>query len=83
LFAAPSHPYTRGLLNAIPRVDQDEDRLRTIPGVPPNMMDMPPGCPFAPRCDFMKEDCTKSPRPLETFAPERARACTRPVEELV
>ncbi|MVA24979.1 oligopeptide/dipeptide ABC transporter ATP-binding protein (plasmid) [Agrobacterium vitis] len=83
LFASPSHPYTQGLLRAIPRVDREDERLRTIPGVPPNMMNMPSGCPFAPRCDYVIADCNVAPRPLKNFAPDRARACTRPVEELV
>ncbi|OLP45975.1 oligopeptide/dipeptide ABC transporter ATP-binding protein [Rhizobium oryziradicis] len=83
LFASPSHPYTQGLLRAIPRVDREDQRLRTIPGVPPNMMNMPRGCPFSPRCDYAIATCNEAPRPLESFAPDRARACTRPVEELV
>ncbi|MCE6076916.1 oligopeptide/dipeptide ABC transporter ATP-binding protein [Agrobacterium vitis] len=83
LFASPSHPYTQGLLRAIPRVDREDERLRTIPGVPPNMMNMPRGCPFSPRCDYAIAACNEAPRQLESFAPDRARACTRPVEELI
>ncbi|MVA22473.1 ATP-binding cassette domain-containing protein [Agrobacterium vitis] len=83
LFASPSHPYTQGLLRAIPRVDREDERLRTIPGVPPNTMNMPRGCPFSPRCDYVIAECNVAPPPLENFAPDRARACTRPVEELV
>lgn len=83
LFSSPSHPYTQGLLRAIPRVDREDERLLTIPGVPPNMMNMPRGCPFSPRCDYAIAPCNEAPRPLVPFAPDRARACTRPVEELV
>ncbi len=82
LFAAPSHPYTRGLLRAIPRVDQQGGELDSIPGTPPNMMRAPKGCPFAPRCDFEVESCTQRLDPLTEFAPGRLRACNRKVEEL-
>lgn len=82
LFAAPSHPYTRGLLHALPRVDHEGDELASIPGTPPNMMRAPKGCPFAPRCDFEVESCTQAFSPLVEFAPGRRRACNRKVEEL-
>jgi oligopeptide transport system ATP-binding protein len=57
LFAAPSHPYTLGLLQAVPRLDRDDDRLRTIAGEPPNMTGLPKGCPFSPRCAYRLEPC--------------------------
>ena len=82
LFAAPSHPYTRGLLGAIPRVDQEGGRLSTIPGTPPNMTRAQKGCPFAPRCDYAGEDCLQRLDRLTEFAPGRKRACNRRVEEL-
>jgi oligopeptide transport system ATP-binding protein len=82
LFATPSHPYTRGLLRAIPRVDQLGEELATIPGAPPNMMRAPKGCPFAPRCDYAFDLCSQSLSPLTEFAPGRLRACNRTVEEL-
>jgi oligopeptide transport system ATP-binding protein len=82
LFATPSHPYTRGLLHALPRVDHDGDELASIPGTPPNMMRPPKGCPFAPRCDFEVESCTQAFSPLTEFSPGRRRACNRKVEEL-
>ena len=82
LFANPSHPYTRGLLGAIPRVDQEGEALSSIPGSPPNMTAMPKGCPFAPRCDHAGEDCLDHLAPLTEFAPQRWRACNRTVEEL-
>ncbi|MFC9592376.1 ABC transporter ATP-binding protein [Streptomyces sp. NPDC056944] len=51
LFAAPAHPYTRGLLDSLPRLDDEDDApLRAIPGSPPSLLDPPPGCAFAPRC---------------------------------
>ena len=82
LFATPSHPYTRGLLAAIPRVDQEEEALHSIPGSPPNMTGAPKGCPFAPRCGHAGEDCLDHLHPLSEFAPGRWRACNRSVEEL-
>ncbi|MGY9049496.1 methionine ABC transporter ATP-binding protein [Puniceibacterium antarcticum] len=81
LFAQPSHPYTRGLLAAVPRVDDDDAIMKSIPGNPPNMADPPEGCPFRPRCTFAGEDCRTMP-PLALFAGDRARACRRPIEEL-
>ncbi|MCF3106664.1 ABC transporter ATP-binding protein [Streptomyces roseoverticillatus] len=51
LFAAPAHPYTRGLLDSLPRLDDgDDEPLRVIPGSPPSLLDPAPGCAFAPRC---------------------------------
>ncbi|CAM4124228.1 oligopeptide/dipeptide ABC transporter ATP-binding protein [Palleronia rufa] len=81
LFARPTHPYTRGLLAAVPRVDDADAKMRAIPGAPPDMADPPPGCPFRPRCDFAGDDCLRMP-PLEPFDRNRARACRRPVAEV-
>lgn len=83
LFAHPTHPYTRGLLNAIPRVDRDDAKLATIPGAPPNMTRIQKGCPFAPRCDYEIEICSEYLPPLTEFAPGRLRACNRKVEEVI
>ncbi len=82
LFAEPAHPYTRGLLRAIPRVDQQGEELDSIPGSPPNMTKAQKGCPFAPRCDFAGEDCRDHLDPITEFAPGRWRACNRKLEEL-
>ena len=81
IFADPVHPYTQGLLAAIPRLDQPGERLMAIPGSPPNMTAPPPGCPFAPRCAYVRPDCAEMP-PLQVFAPERERACHAPAEEV-
>lgn len=83
LFASPTHPYTKGLLAAIPRLDQLGDELHTIPGNPPNMLDMPKGCPFAPRCEYVLDKCQTENASLITTDGLRQRACHRPVEELV
>ena len=81
LFETPTHPYTRGLLGAVPRVDDEDAIMTAIPGNPPNMATLPEGCPFRPRCAYAGEDCRVMP-PLVTFDADRARACHRPVEEV-
>jgi peptide/nickel transport system ATP-binding protein len=53
----PAHPYTRGLLNSFPRVRGPRVKLRGIPGSPPDLRDLPPGCPFVPRCGFASDAC--------------------------
>ena len=78
IFASPSHPYTQGLLAAIPRVDQRDEALSAIPGSPPNMTSPPPGCPFAPRCGFEMALCRDTMPALEEFGLARARACHSP-----
>ncbi len=57
LFKSASHPYTLGLLKAVPRMDRDEDSLLAIPGAPPNMARLPKGCPFSERCAFVDAPC--------------------------
>ncbi|EDQ02994.1 Oligopeptide transport ATP-binding protein OppD (plasmid) [Sulfitobacter indolifex] len=81
LFAEPTHPYTRGLLAAVPRVDDEDATMKAIPGNPPNMAAPPEGCPFRPRCAYAGEDCRVMP-PLAPFAEGRARACHRPIAEV-
>lgn len=79
LFVTPSHPYTMGLLSAIPRLDQPSDRLVAIPGNAPNMMNMPVGCPFSPRCSHADDTCRASKPTLDTLG-NRRRACHHPQE---
>ncbi|MFN3198887.1 MAG: ABC transporter ATP-binding protein [Bradymonadia bacterium] len=58
LFKHPRHPYTEGLLTSVPRLDQQEhQRLQAIRGLPPVVTQLPPGCPFRPRCDHAGEGC--------------------------
>jgi oligopeptide transport system ATP-binding protein len=58
LYAHPSHPYTRGLLGALPRLDEDQARdLANIEGMPPDLLAMPTACPFAPRCGYAYQRC--------------------------
>ena len=61
LFYRPSHPYTLALLNAAPRLHGEQDALVAIPGAPPNLARMPPGCPFAPRCPLADAGCDLAP----------------------
>ena len=58
LYENPTHPYTQGLMNAVPRLDDTAEKLITIPGNPPNMMLAPVGCPFSPRCQFSINTCS-------------------------
>jgi oligopeptide/dipeptide ABC transporter ATP-binding protein len=57
LYRAPAHPYTKGLLESIPRLDLRGQELATIKGVPPNLMRIPSGCPFHPRCPYARRVC--------------------------
>ncbi|EBG8643187.1 ABC transporter ATP-binding protein [Salmonella enterica subsp. enterica serovar Montevideo] len=82
VFYQPVHPYSIGLLNAVPRLDSEGAEMLTIPGKPPNLLRLPKGCPFQPRCPHAMEICNNAP-PLEAFSPGRLRACFKPVEELL
>ncbi|WP_022940365.1 ABC transporter ATP-binding protein [Psychromonas hadalis] len=75
IFYQPSHPYTEGLLKAIPRLDTVCEVLPTIPGNPPNLLCLPPGCPYQDRCHRVLERCATDTPPLEMFADGRQRAC--------
>ena len=75
LYAAPAHPYTKGLLESIPRLDQKGGELYAIKGLPPNLLDIPEGCPFHPRCP-MAQDICRTDRPLlDRFTEGRSSAC--------
>jgi len=75
IFKSPAHPYTRALLDAIPRLGARRDRLTTIEGQPPDLVALPPGCAFAPRCPHAVERCRRE-APAETVVgPEHATRC--------
>ena len=79
LFSAPCHPYTRGLLRSIPRIDENVSRLATIEGSVPSLHAVPAGCPFAPRCENACTACVEHvPEPL-VRADGRRVACFAPV----
>ncbi|CAN7360110.1 ABC transporter ATP-binding protein [Paraburkholderia sp. SIMBA_054] len=85
LFAAPTHPYTIGLLNALPRLTDDYDQpLQTIPGNPPLPGMATQGCAFAPRCTYAEERCRATRPALEPIEGEvhALRACHRPVQAI-
>ena len=76
IFHDPQHPYTRGLVNSIPRLDRpSEVRLTAIPGHPPNLQRLPKGCTFQERCEFKFERCVAERPKLMPFADNRAKAC--------
>ena len=77
LFARPEHPYTQALLAAIPRIDGAETRgeLRAIPGQPPDVRELPSGCPFAPRCPHAREGCESVSMELEHVRLHHVTAC--------
>jgi oligopeptide/dipeptide ABC transporter ATP-binding protein len=74
LFAAPHHPYTRALLASVPRLDTERStRLPAIPGQPPDLLSLPPGCPFQPRCPLAHDRCVEMPGWTEFSPTHRAR----------
>ena len=76
LYARPSHPYTRGLMASIPRLDGDTGRrLVPIEGQPPDLSALPPGCAFAPRCRQVQDRCRAERPALREFAPKHFKAC--------
>ncbi|AJE82572.1 MULTISPECIES: ABC transporter ATP-binding protein [Streptomyces] len=75
IYRAPAHPYTKGLLESIPRLDQKGQELYAIKGLPPNLMHIPPGCAFHPRCPRAQEVCVREEPPLHRVSAERGSAC--------
>jgi peptide/nickel transport system ATP-binding protein len=77
LFARPRHPYTRGLIRSIPRIDRAgrKERLAAIAGVVPSLLDPAPGCRFAARCEFAMPVCTGATPPLRRVATDHEVAC--------
>jgi oligopeptide/dipeptide ABC transporter ATP-binding protein len=74
IFRAPKMPYTQGLLASLPRLDHDEQRLVPIEGQPPNLLRVPPGCSFAPRCKYRMPACDQ-PVPLYDFGGGHVARC--------
>lgn len=79
IFYHPTHPYSVGLIGAVPKLTGSSQELVTIPGNPPNLLNLPSGCPFQPRCQQATEQCSQTP-PLTKLHDNRLRACFVPAE---
>jgi oligopeptide/dipeptide ABC transporter ATP-binding protein len=76
IYASPRHPYTRGLMRSVPRPDVPRTaKLEPIEGQPPDLMDLPPGCSFAPRCPHVTDQCRMEAPPLLQVTPGHTTAC--------
>jgi oligopeptide transport system ATP-binding protein len=83
LYEDPLHPYTRGLLNSIPPLDQGkQERLPSIPGEVPELITLPEGCNFSPRCKYVFDKCLRDDPPLVNVSSTRKSACWK-VGELI
>lgn len=79
-FKNARHPYSVGLIQAIPRLSMKNTKLYSIPGSPPDLIEIPSGCPFAPRCERRTEKCVQEMPPLESDGnPKHVFACWHPV----
>ena len=83
IFRNPGHPYTRGLLDSLPRADRDTDRLKSIPGTVPALSEMPSGCRFSTRCPYVTERCRQEKPALTETAPGHQVRCFRTEEKAV
>lgn len=81
IFYRPAHPYTTSLLKSIPKLHMDTEILETIPGNPPNILNLPTGCPFEQRCYAAMDRCRITKPELVTFDTTRQRACFYEEEE--
>jgi len=76
IFEAPKHPYTMGLIRSVPRLDQETKmRLYSIPGQPPNVIDLPDCCPFYPRCEQAMDICREKYPSIVSFENNQSVAC--------
>jgi oligopeptide/dipeptide ABC transporter ATP-binding protein len=75
LFHNPQHPYTIGLLNSVPRLDRKIERLASIEGQPPALLNLPPGCRFAPRCYAAFDRCRQEEPPRVEAGEEHFASC--------
>jgi len=78
IFNKPTHPYTQALLSAIPSLDADVDKLKTIAGEPPNLLNLSTGCPFQMRCESVNRACSNT-IPLHKINPRHVVKCTLPI----
>lgn len=80
IYRRPAHPYTKGLIESIPRVDMKGQELSAIKGLPPNLTNIPSGCEFAPRCPYALDLCRTQRPKLEEFVSDRKVSCHRAKE---
>jgi oligopeptide/dipeptide ABC transporter ATP-binding protein len=78
VFERPAHPYTRLLMRALPRLTKATGRLETIAGHVPNLVDLPPGCPFSPRCPWSRDACTSERPPTREVVAGHTVSCYHP-----
>jgi oligopeptide/dipeptide ABC transporter ATP-binding protein len=82
LYRSPQHPYTRGLLGSLPRLNSERaERLTNIKGQPPNLLAEPKNCPFAPRCPYVYERCHEENPPLISVGDKQEVACWWNIDE--
>ena len=82
LYGDPRHPYTLGLLGSLPRLDAStHEKLVSIEGLPPDLIALPKGCPFAARCEYVLDKCLEENPPLEPVGPGHYIACWVDVKE--
>jgi oligopeptide/dipeptide ABC transporter ATP-binding protein len=77
IFKAPKHPYTTALINSVPRLDRKDDRLYSIEGQPPSLLNLPPGCRFAPRCPDVQDICREQQPPEVEIEEGHTVSCWR------
>lgn len=81
LFKNPLHPYTKGLMQAIPKLNENKERLHVIKGMVPHILEMPKGCPFHPRCDYAQKQCENDLPGLADFGGEHFVRCWKAVDK--
>jgi len=75
IYAQPAHPYTKALLDSIPRIDVGKRRLNVIGGMPPDLSQLPTGCSFSPRCGYATELCASTAPGIAAAGPNRLSRC--------
>jgi oligopeptide/dipeptide ABC transporter ATP-binding protein len=81
IFTNPCHPYTKGLIETVPRLGAREARLAAIPGAVPDLLNLPPGCPFSDRCPLADAQCRHDPPAIEDLGGGHLIACFKPQGE--
>jgi oligopeptide/dipeptide ABC transporter ATP-binding protein len=77
IFKKPQHPYTKALIHSVPQLDRKDERLYSIEGQPPSMMNLPPGCRFCPRCDVSLDICKEQEPPEVKINENHSVSCWR------